>query len=70
MTMGIYDSAEKKSVVHQSVTVPQSRGSAYQVFDLGSHSLSDSMYLWVAPRSDPMKCSMCLLIEYLWCEPQ
>ncbi len=53
MTMGIYDSAEKQSVAHQSVAVQQARGAAYHVFDLGSHSLSDSMYLWVAPPNRP-----------------
>ncbi len=53
MTMGIYDSAEKQSVAHQSVTVQQAGGSDYHVFDLGSHSLSDAMYLWVAPPKRP-----------------
>ena len=53
MTMGIYDSAEKKSVAHQSVTVAQAAGATYRVFDLGSHPLSDAMYLWVAPPKRP-----------------
>jgi len=53
MTMGIYDSAEKKSVTQQSVTVEQAAGASYHVFDLGSHLLSDSMYLWVAPPKRP-----------------
>lgn len=53
MTMGIYDSAEKQSVAQQSVTIQQAGGSAYRVFDLGSHSLSDSIYLWVAPSKRP-----------------
>jgi hypothetical protein len=53
MTMGIYDSAEKQSVAQQSVTIQQAGGSAYHVFDLGSHSLSDSIYLWVAPPKRP-----------------
>ncbi len=53
MTMGIYDSANKQSVAHQSVTVEQSCGPEYHVFDLGSHSLSNSMYVWAAPPKRP-----------------
>jgi len=45
MTMGIYDSAEKKSVAQQSVAVQQACGLDYHVFDLGPHTLSDSMYV-------------------------
>ena len=53
MTMGIYDSAENKSVVQQSVTVQQATGSDYHVYDLGTHLLSGSMYVWVAPPKRP-----------------
>jgi len=53
MTMGIYDSAQKKSVTGRTITVDQAAGPDYQVFDLGTHELSGSMYLWVAPPKRP-----------------
>ncbi|TWU28776.1 DUF4838 domain-containing protein [Novipirellula artificiosorum] len=55
MTMGIYDSAEKKSVAHQSVLVQQAAGAEYRLYDLGTHTLSGSMYIWVAPPKRPGK---------------
>jgi hypothetical protein len=51
--MGIYDSAEKKSVTHQAITVDQAAGPEYRVFDLGAHELAGSMYLWIAPPKRP-----------------
>ena len=53
MTTGIYDSAEKKSVAHHTITVDQAAGPDYHVFDLGAHDLSGSMYFWLAPPKRP-----------------
>ena len=53
MTMGIYDSAAKKSVAARTVTVDQAAGPDYRVFDLGTHTLSGSMYVWLAPPERP-----------------
>ncbi len=53
MTVGIYDSAEKKSVTGQTITVDQAAGPEYRVFDLGAHELSGSMYFWLAPPKRP-----------------
>jgi hypothetical protein len=51
--MGIYDSAEKKSVTGRTITIDQAAGPEYRVFDLGRHELSGSMYVWLAPPKRP-----------------
>ncbi len=53
MTMGLYDSVAKKSVTHRAITVEQSAGDTYRVFDLGSYDLHGGMYFWVAPPKRP-----------------
>ena len=53
MTMGIYDSRNKKGVAHRQVDVHESAGDKYRVFDLGTHRLDGEMYLWVAPPRRP-----------------
>jgi len=53
MTMGLYDSEARKSVAHRAITVEQSVGDTYRVFDLGSYDLHGGMYLWVAPPKRP-----------------
>lgn len=53
MTMGIYDSQAKKGVAHRAVTVAESTGQKYHVFDLGAHELHGGMYLWAAPPKRP-----------------
>lgn len=53
MTTGIYDSAEKKSVAQQTITIDQAAGPEYRVFDLGAHELTGSMYFWLAPPKRP-----------------
>ena len=53
MTMGIYDSTEKKSVTGRTYYVPQLAGSEYRVFDLGAHDLRGGMYFWAAPPERP-----------------
>lgn len=49
MTLGIYDSAKKKSVTDRVISVEQVAGADYRVLDLGTHDLSGSMYFWLAP---------------------
>jgi hypothetical protein len=54
MTMGIYDSQAKRSVVHHSVTLEQlAKQPGYQTIDLGVHELNSGMYFWVAPPKRP-----------------
>ena len=53
MTMGIYDTRAKKGVSHRKISVEQSAGATYRVFDLGSHDLDGGMYIWVAPPKRP-----------------
>ncbi len=53
MTMGIYDSKNRKGVAHKSVSVEESNGLEYHLFDLGVHQLDNNMYIWVAPPERP-----------------
>ncbi len=53
MTMGIYDAEARKGVSHRQISVEQSAGDTYRVFDLGSHNLDGGMYIWVAPPKRP-----------------
>lgn len=52
MTMGIYDSTNKRHVVQKSVKAAEAM-EGYQVFDLGAHDLERGMYFWVAPCNNP-----------------
>ncbi|NUQ64773.1 MAG: DUF4838 domain-containing protein [Pirellulales bacterium] len=53
MTMGIYDYAAKRNVASRQVSVEESAGEAYRVFDLGSHKMTKEMSFWVAPPRRP-----------------
>jgi len=53
LTMGIYDSRERKAVVQRSVPIAEVSGKHYTVVDLGVHDLSAGMYFWVAPANNP-----------------
>jgi len=53
MHIGLYDSADKKSVAGLDVSIEASVGAAYKPFDLGVHQLRPSEYFWVAPRNNP-----------------
>lgn len=53
MTMGIYDAQAKRGVAQRAVSVQESAGAAYRVFDLGEHPLTRTMYVWVAPPQRP-----------------
>jgi hypothetical protein len=52
MTMGLYDSKEKKGVAHKQVDVGAATGD-YHVYDLGTHELRSGMYFWMAPPKRP-----------------
>ncbi|MCX7426084.1 MAG: DUF4838 domain-containing protein [Planctomycetia bacterium] len=52
MTIGIYDSRDKRDVTQRAVSVAESAG-GYHVFDLGTHALRGDMYFWVAPPKRP-----------------
>ncbi len=53
MTMGIYDSHAKKSMSHRRISVEESAGETYNVFDLGSHEFDGGKYIWIAPPKRP-----------------
>ncbi|MCR5163328.1 MAG: DUF4838 domain-containing protein [Thermoguttaceae bacterium] len=49
MTMGIYDSENKKGVVDKRLSVTDPAGSGYQLIDFGAHDFTPKMYIWFAP---------------------
>ena len=49
MTVGIYDNAERRSVVSRQIPVKTIRGKEYHLIDLGVHSLGKLIYVWAAP---------------------
>lgn len=49
MTVGIYDDANRQSVVSRPIPVKTIRGKQYQLIDLGAHRLGSLMYVWAAP---------------------
>ncbi len=53
MTMGIYDGAAKKRVTHKIISVKDSVGQDYRIFDLDAHELHNRMYFWCAPPKRP-----------------
>ena len=53
MTMGIYDTREKKGIVHRRINVLEATSPDYHVFDLGPHNLHEGMYFWIAPPKRP-----------------
>jgi hypothetical protein len=53
MTMGIYDSGQRKGVTGHTLSIEQAAGEQYQVFDLGTHALDGQMYFWAAPPERP-----------------
>ena len=53
MTMGIYDSKNRKGMAHLKVPVGDVADGEYHVFDLGTHELNGGTYVWVAPPKRP-----------------
>ena len=53
LTLGIYDTAAKKSVANRKLSVEETAGTAYHYVDLGVHALKPEMYVWVAPPKRP-----------------
>ncbi|NLF73392.1 MAG: DUF4838 domain-containing protein [Candidatus Anammoximicrobium sp.] len=49
MTVGVYDDAERRSIVSKSIPVAQIRGKEYRLIDLGVHPLGSLAYAWAAP---------------------
>ncbi|GMV94654.1 MAG: hypothetical protein AMXMBFR82_44320 [Candidatus Hydrogenedentota bacterium] len=52
MQLGIYDSEARVAVNQQTVPI-ESTKDAYQLIDLGVHTLAPGMYVWVAPVNNP-----------------
>ncbi len=53
MTLGIYDSKEKKTIVYKALSVEEIRGTEYQKIDLGSWPLTTDQFFWAAPPKRP-----------------
>ena len=53
MTLGIYDDKEHRSIASRQIPVETIRGSAYQLIDLGIHTLGTDTYVWAAPVVRP-----------------
>lgn len=51
-TAGIYDDGAKKDLTMAAFRIDQT-GTGYKAFDMGIHSLSSTMRVWVAPPSNP-----------------
>ena len=49
MRVGIYDDARHRSVKTLALAANDIRGARYRRIDLGTHTLSGSMYVWAAP---------------------
>ncbi len=53
MTLGVYDDAQRRSVVSRRITVGDILGSDYTMVDLGVLTLGEDMYAWAAPVVRP-----------------
>lgn len=53
MTLGVYDDAQRQSVVSRSIPVKDIRGDVYRTVDLGVLTLGERMYAWAAPVVRP-----------------
>ncbi len=53
MTMGIYDTQNRKALATRTVTAEETAGGEYQIFDLGSFDIHGQMYIWIAPPKRP-----------------
>ena len=53
MTLGIYDSDNRRSVAHRRLDIQDIRGEKYTTIDLGAHALTPGMYFWAAPPERP-----------------
>ena len=53
MTLGVYDEKDKKSVSYKDLPVSEIKGADYRQIDLGSLSLTPTMYVWFAPPKRP-----------------
>ena len=49
MTLGVYDDAQRRSVVSKRIQAQDIRGGEYRTIDLGRLVLGESMYAWAAP---------------------
>ena len=49
MTVGVYDDANRRSIVSKRLAVEAIRGKEYRLVDLGVHSLGKLAYAWAAP---------------------
>ncbi len=49
MTVGLYDDAAHRGIVHKTIPVQAIRGKEYRVVDLGVHPLGEQVYAWAAP---------------------
>jgi hypothetical protein len=52
MQVGIYDTAAPAHVAQQTVPIEAARNS-YHLLDLGVHTLTPGMYIWIAPLNNP-----------------
>ena len=53
MQIGLYDTANRKSIASRNTTIEELAGNEYRPIDLGVHELGPTMYLWVAPCQNP-----------------
>jgi hypothetical protein len=57
MTMGIYDSRNRRGVTHRRISVEDASGAAYHTYDLGAHDLDGGKCVWIAPPERPKDVS-------------
>ncbi len=50
---GIYDAGANAVIVQKIVSIPEAVGTDYRAIALGVHTLTPSMYVWLAPLDNP-----------------
>jgi len=53
MTLGVYDTKERKGLGQKTLEVGEINGSGYTLIDLGEFQLTPSCYIWAAPPKRP-----------------
>jgi hypothetical protein len=53
MTLGVYDTKERKGLAHKALNVGEIKGSEYTLIDLGEVELNPDSYIWAAPPKRP-----------------
>jgi hypothetical protein len=53
ITLGVYDTVERKGLGQKALSVDEINGSEYKLIDLGEFQLNTNCYIWAAPPKRP-----------------